>query len=449
MAAPEARGTAGVNPTAPLGGREAGTDPGRSGAVSAVVAVGNELLSGRTLDTNSAWLGEVLALAGAPVVHRIVVRDEDQAITEAVADARRRADLVVVTGGLGPTRDDRTLDAVAGLLGLPLEVDSGLETALRERFAQRGVPLPLANLRQARVPRGGTVLPNPLGTAPGILLRPSAGPPVVLLPGVPREMQAVVREGFLPLLSALTGGRLRPVHFRSIRTTGIPESALAARLEPVIESGALGPVEVAWLPRAAEVELRLVVRAEAVGAGEAEALLDRAESVLAPHVAPWRFQGPDLVDDVARALAARGWRMATAESCTGGLLGKRLTDRPGSSAWYAGGVVAYADSVKEVLLGVPTHLLREWGAVSGPVAQAMAEGIAERLGVQVGVSITGIAGPSGGSEEKPVGTVWLGVRVGGRTETRRLTLPGDRADIRTRSAQAALHLLLVTLEGRR
>lgn len=426
-----------------------GGGDGLPGAVAALVAVGDELLSGRTVDTNSAWLGRALATAGAPVLRRFTVGDNEPDIMEVLGAALSVADLVVVTGGLGPTHDDRTLDAVARFLGRPLEVDQGILDTLRNRFLSRGyVEFPPNNARQARVPRGAEVLPNARGSAPGLMLE-ADGRWVVLLPGVPGEMETLMDREVLPRLHRRLGGRLRPVHARVIRTTGVAESVLAGRVEAVIGRGDWGPVAVAFLPRTTGVEIRLTAQEEGDGgAGVVESLLEEAERRLAPLVDGYRYAGPDLVDDVAEALQEGGVRMATAESCTGGLLGKRLTDRPGSSAWYVGGVVAYDNAVKSGLLGVDPGLLDVHGAVSEPVARAMARGVAERLGVEVGVAVTGVAGPGGGTEEKPVGTVWMAVQVGERGSATLARFTGDRRDVRERSAQGALHLLLRVLEGR-
>jgi len=417
------------------------------GPVSAVVSVGEELLSGRTVDSNAAWLGVVLGDAGVPVARRYTVGDSPDEIATAVSLALAAASLVVVTGGLGPTHDDRTLDAVSALLGRELHTDEGLVQALRERFLRRGFQdLPRSNLRQARVPEGSTLLENRLGTAPGIQFD-LPGQRVVLLPGVPREMQTLMEERVLPGLPIFFPGRLRPVRSLTLRTTGIAESSLAGLLSPVLEDPLFPPVEVAFLPRVTGVELRLT-RRETGWAPEAAELLRLAQSQVLPVVAPWLYQGPDLVDDLGALLLARGGTLAVAESCTGGLLGKRLTDRPGSSRWFVGGVVAYANEVKRDLLGIDAGLLEAEGAVSGGVAAAMATGAMMRLHASAGIGITGVAGPDGGSEEKPVGMVWIGVAVGTKVETRVHHLPGDREDIRERSAQAAIQHLIRILEDR-
>jgi nicotinamide-nucleotide amidase len=410
-------------------------------ASAVVVAVGDELLSGRTVDTNSAWLGRVLAEAGIPVLRRATVADELPEIAGAVDDALARAELVVVTGGLGPTPDDRTVEAVAGLLGTPLREDPVTIARIRERYRARGLgEPPRSNFRQALVPEGSEVLPNPRGTAPGVFVA-HRGRWILLLPGVPAEMRALVESFLLPRLPALFPGRLAPIRTRTLRTTGIPESALAERLAPMIAHPAFAEVRVAFLPRATGVEVGLSIP-EGEGAAGA---LSGLEEAMRREIEPWFFAGPDLVDDVAEALQAAGLRLAAAESCTGGLVSGRLTGRPGSSAWFPGGIVAYANEVKAGILGVDPGVIEAFGAVSEPVAHAMAEGARTALGAECGIAITGVAGPGGGTETKPVGTVWVAAVTphGARAVLHRF--PGDRAEIRERSAQAALYLLLSLL----
>jgi nicotinamide-nucleotide amidase len=375
------------------------------------------------------------------------VADDAEEIREAVEDGLRRAELVVVTGGLGPTEDDLTLPAVAELFGAPLEEREEILERLRARFQAAGYDeLPRRNVAQARVPRGGRVLENPHGTAPGIVFTPEAGV-VALLPGVPREMKAMVRGDLVDVLKEEMGERFRPVHHRMIHTTGIAESELAGLLEEALPSDS-SPVKVAFLPDVRGVDLRLTARG--VGPERAARELDRMEAELEPVVGSYRFEAEsgDVVEAVSRELRRRGVRLGAAESCTGGLLAKRMTDRPGSSEVFAGGVVAYADEVKSSVLGVDPEAIRDHGAVSEVVAEALAEGIAKRLGTEAGVGITGIAGPGGGTEEKPVGLVCFAARVGNQVNVRRRTFPGDRDDVRERSVQATLALLLRLLEDR-
>lgn len=291
--------------------------------------------------------------------------------------------------------------------------------------------MPASNRRQAMFPEGATVLDNPLGSAPGF--RVDGGTAVVFsLPGVPVEFERLATDHVLPWLRDAWRDSLEAPAVRVLRTTGASESGLADRLEAV---EALGEVAVAFLPSTAGVDLR-------VQAADAAAL-ERADAVIAAQVgaALYARGDVDLVEVVAGALRARGWRLAVAESCTGGLLAQRITSFAGSSDYYLGGVVAYADRAKEVLAGVPASLIAEHGAVSAAVARALAEGVRERLGAEAGVAITGVAGPGGGTPAKPVGTVYVAARTPDAGEVRELALPGDRAAIRERSAQAALDLL--------
>lgn len=414
---------------------------------AALVTVGDELLSGQTVDGNAAWLGRELAALGIPVTRRHTVGDDAGEIRHALADALAVADLVMLTGGLGPTPDDITRDVVAEALGRPLEADEEVLERIRTLYRQRGLDeVPAPNRRVAQVPRGATKLGNPLGTAPGLALDVEDAL-VVLLPGVPRELKAIFGGDLVPHLRRRFAHRMVPVHIRTLRTTGIPESALAQKVAEALPQGP-APVRLAFLPDERGVDLRMTC----FGVGEEEATrrLDALEGILAPVVAPWRFEasGGDLVEAVTAALRATGRTLALAESCTGGLMAKRVTDLPGSSEVFRGGVVAYENRLKVELLGVDPAVLDRDGAVSGAVARQMALGVAVRLGAEAGVGITGVAGPGGGTEEKPVGTVWFAAAVDGRVEVRRRQFSGDRSGVRERAAQAAFFLLLRLLEGR-
>lgn len=423
---------------------------------SAVVTVGEELLSGATIDSNAAWLGRALGQLGIPVRARWTVGDRDDQIARVVAQALAEYHLVVVTGGLGPTEDDRTRPAVARALGQPLEIDPQVIEVLSERYRQRGyAELPPANLRQAEVPRGGVVLDNPVGTAPGLWIPTAAGDGrvVVLLPGVPREMRALFEQVIARARARFLEG-LAPVHSLNLYTTGIPESVLAPQVEEALGAVAERQVEVAYLPELTGVDLRLsVVSADARWA---DAVLHEAGNRLEPIIGDYRFEAPetgDLVEAVALRLSAAGRRMATAESCTGGGVAERLTGRPGASSWFVGGVVAYDNQVKVDLLGVDPVALERHGAVSTEVAAQMARGVLERTGADDAIALTGIAGPGGGSAGKPVGTVcWAVARRGAGSDVDEVQVsssstvfPGDREAVRVRSGQAALRDLYLQL----
>jgi nicotinamide-nucleotide amidase len=424
----------------------AGSAPGQ--ATSWIIAVGDELLLGQTVDTNGAWMGSRLAGLGVPCVGRTVVGDDDESLARAVAEARERAAVVILCGGLGPTRDDRTRPAVAAALGVGLVESPLVLEALRAHYAHVGDgTVPPANRGLAQIPRGATPLLNPVGTAPGIAIDADPGL-VVLLPGVPRELRALwprVEE----VIREVAGDTLLPVYTRMIYTTGIAESLLAPRVEARLASADPGEgatASLAYLPDLTGVKLRLTTAAP--DRETAAAALDRTEALLEPVVGPWRIPGGsgDLARAVVEALKGRGWTVGLGESCTGGLVARRITDVPGASSVFNGGVVAYANQMKSSLLQVPPEVIEANGAVSEPVALAMARGAAAAARAECGVGITGIAGPGGGSEEKPVGTVWIGVHTPGGTAAFHQVFRGDREAIRIRAAQAALRHLLQAVE---
>lgn len=405
-----------------------------------LVTIGTELLLGFTVDTNAAWLGQTLAAQGIRLARRTTVPDDPAAIREAVRDALARTGVVLTTGGLGPTRDDITKAAVAAIFGRRIVFDEAVWADLVARYARMGRPLSDANRPQAGVPEGALVLPNPRGTAPGLWIAGDQGT-VVMLPGVPREMRGLVREQVLPRLTATAAGRV--IRSRTLRTAGIPESNLAARLGDIEER--IAPVTLAFLPDVTGVDLRLT--AWDLEAGEADGRLEAA-AALARERAGGHAYGEgeaDLAGVVLERLRRRRQRLAVAESCTGGLLGGRVTGIPGSSDVFAGGVIAYSNAAKVGLLGVDEGTLQREGAVSEAVARQMAEGVARNFAAAAAVGITGVAGPDGGSEEKPVGTVWFGFVLDGAASAERVVFPGNRAEIRARAVQHALFRLFQAL----
>lgn len=399
-----------------------------------IVAIGNELLLGFTVDTNSGDIGRVLAAAGARVVRRTTVPDHPVAIHQAVAEALERTGRVFTTGGLGPTKDDITKKAVADLFGVPLDFDETLWQDLLDRYARLIQRSPERNRCQAEVPRGATVLPNRWGSAPGLWLQGAPGL-VIMLPGVPQEMRNLMTHEVVPRLADLQPTETI-IASKVLRTAGIGESTLAERIGDVED--AISPVTLAYLPGEAWVDLRLTAWKESPE--NANALLLRAVQEIRSRVGDACYGEGD--DDLAAVLlqAARdaGLTLAVAESCTGGMVGQRLTAIPGSSDVFRGGLIAYDDAIKQSMLGVPADVLRESGAVSEPVARAMADGVAQRFEADLAIAITGIAGPEGGSEEKPVGTVWHGYHIRGRTEARHRVYPGSRRGVRTRATVRAL-----------
>lgn len=401
-----------------------------------VVTIGTELVLGLTPDTNAADLGRALAAAGAEIVRHVSVPDRPAAIRAAIADALDRTGFVITTGGLGPTRDDMTKAEAAALFGKRLHVDENLLRRLEARFRRLGRPMPAVNRTQAEVPEGATVLPNPRGTAPGIWMEDARGRVAVLLPGVPSEMRGLLVEEVLPRVAQRVGSR-RVVLSRTLRTTGVPESALAERIGPVEDD--IAPLTLAYIPSLDGVDLRLT--AWSLPPDEAERRLAEAGAGLRARLEE-HYYGQDGADLAAVVLdQLRGQRLAVGESCTGGLVAARITAVPGASEVFVGGVVAYANGTKTNLLEVPTATLEAHGAVSEEAVRAMAEGAQRRFDANAAIAVTGIAGPGGGSPEKPVGTVWLAARLGGETRAVKRVFPGDRGEIRARAAQAALDLL--------
>ncbi len=401
-----------------------------------LLTVGTELLLGFTVDTNGAEIARALASIGVEVARRTSVGDDRVAIQDAIGTALDRTGAVLVTGGLGPTRDDITKHAVADLLGLPLEFHEEIWQGLLERFRGLGREPSMTNRSQAEVPRGGTVLRNRWGTAPGLWLDSPRGL-VIMLPGVPIEMRNLLAHEVVPRLAPLGGKRV--VRSLTVRTTSIPESTLAERLGDIED--AVRPLGLAYLPGLEGVDLRLT--SWGVDETESDVRLVAAAEELRRRAGEHVYgEGEEtLAGIVVGLLRERGWTIGVAESCTGGLLGGRLTDVAGSSAVFRGGVIAYDNDVKVSALDVPAEWLHLHGAVSEPVAAAMAEGVRRRLAVDIGVGITGIAGPGGGSPDKPVGTVCLAVAGPVASWSRRTIFPGSRPEVRARAVQAALFMV--------
>jgi nicotinamide-nucleotide amidase len=412
-------------------------------ARAAILAVGSELLTPSRIDTNSLFITDQLNRIGIDVVLKLVVGDSREELARAFQLARARAELVVVSGGLGPTDDDVTREAVAGALGRPLSEDEAITTQLRARFAARGftMPMPEINRRQAMVPRGATVLENTRGSAPGLWMEDDEGL-TLLLPGPPRELK--------PMLSALIEGQLGArssgASFvrRVIRVAGRIESHVDEALAPLYREWEVSrvPIRATILAALGQIELHLSVRT--ASRNEADAALERAAAQVVEllGVDVFTTEGLALEQVVGDLLAARERRIALAESCTGGLITSRLTDIPGSSRYVQQSVVVYSNESKTALAGVPPALIATHGAVSEEVAVAMAEGIRTRAAVDVGVGVTGIAGPGGGTPEKPVGTVAIAVTLGGGTiRSRIFRFMGEREQIKFQASQAALDMV--------
>ncbi len=406
-----------------------------------MVCIGDELLDGRTREGNGFWLGGWLRRAGHRLVSVTLVADDRANIVAALRRAANGAALVVVSGGLGPTLDDITRDAVADLLGDELRADEGSEERLRAKFARFGRPMPDNNLRQTLFPASARVVPNPVGTA-DCFVATFEGIPLLVLPGVPYEFETVAKLELPELLPAAA-----PRRFITRRTAGIGESDLARRMEAVPCPDGL---HVTWCASHPYVEVEI-----SAAAADDEALSAYASAALAP-LAPWLLpvdaEGAALsaAAAVLAALRQKGLRIATAESCTGGGVAKELTEIAGSSDAFACGVVTYSNRSKSELLDVPSALIKAEGAVSSAVASAMAEGARARLGVEVAVAVTGVAGPGGGSEAKPVGTVYVAVATPDEGWLMKLSLGRSRSrrQIRETTVVASLRLLERLLAGR-
>jgi nicotinamide-nucleotide amidase len=396
-----------------------------------VITTGTELLFGSVINTHLAFLGQQLFSLGLRISRQTTVPDGD-AIRDAIVEAAPRCQLILITGGLGPTTDDITREIVAELAGRPLEYDESIFARIKERFQKRGLRLTDPISRQAYVPRGAQVLPNDHGTAPGLYVPATeALPDMILLPGPPRELRPMFEQYASPIIRSLVGTTdLTAIIFR---TVGLGESYAQELIGA--DLAAINDLELGYCARIGELDLRLV--------GSLESVLKGAEIVrarLSEHIVS--EDGSEMEAIVVRLLTERGATVAVAESCTGGLLANRFTNVPGASAVFLEGNVTYSNAAKTRTLGVPVELLDSVGAVSKEVAQAMAEGARARAGATYSLSTTGVAGPDGGTPEKPVGTVFVGLAsADGPSQVEKLFFPTDRATFKQVVTEAALDLL--------
>jgi nicotinamide-nucleotide amidase len=400
-----------------------------------IVAIGTELLLGQIVDTNSSWMGEQLALHGIEHLRQTKVGDNHQRIVDAITEALARAEAVIVCGGLGPTQDDITREAIASVMGVPLVRRDEVADVIRALFASRGRAMPDNNLRQADVPEGATVIEQRTGTAPGLIC-PVGDKVVYAVPGVPYEMKEMLERAVLPDLAERAGVRVAIVS-RTLRTWGESESRVAELLGPRLEAlDRTGNPTIAFLASGIEgIKVRLTARAGTTA--EAEALLDAEEAEVRAVLGRLVFSAADepMEAAVGRLLVARGATLAVAESLTGGLVAARIVAVPGASEWFRGGIVSYASDVKHDLLDVPPGPV-----VSEAAAMAMAAGVRRVLGADVGLSTTGVAGPTE-QDGLPPGTVWLGMAVGDEVDAVQVRLPGDRERVRQMSVISLLDRL--------
>ena len=410
-----------------------------------ILCVGSELLLGQIIDTNAAYMAAQLARGGIDLHRKQTVGDNLDRIVDCIRGALERTDAVIITGGLGPTTDDLTREAIAGALGVELEFVPELERGLLDFFARRGITPSSTTMRQAYLPAGARAIPNPVGTAPGVQAETPDGKLIFAVPGVPREMKAMVDETIIPALLERLEGERSIIVSRTLRTFGIGESSLAEPLEDILTT-ATNPTVAPLIHGKTEVHLRLTAKAK--DEAEAGALLDAMEARLRERVGQFIFGVDDdtLAQVAVRALTSQGLTVAIAESLTGGSISTLLTDVPGASAALRGGVVAYSTEIKSSVLGIPAQLIEEHGVVSAATAEAMAKAVAQLFGADIGIATTGEAGPKPGSNAT-VGAVFIGLHHGEATQSWDREFFGDREGIRLRASLTALDLLRRHLES--
>jgi nicotinamide-nucleotide amidase len=401
-----------------------------------IIAIGSEMLTPFRLDTNSLWLTEKLNAMGIEVRVKTVVGDDEARLEETVRDAMKRSEIVISTGGLGPTEDDITRKIFARVLKRQLILQDAILEKLRARFARRNMPMPENNARQALVIHGAQILENNNGTAPGMLIT-EGDCTVVMLPGPPREMKPIFEASVAPVLKQRAGDML--IARKTLSIFGLGESAVDELAAPIYTQYQNPSTTILFKDGQIELHLTAQARNESETVKLLDELAGRLDEVLGEYI--FSRSNETLEEVVGQLLKLRGYTLATAESCTGGLVAGRITEVPGSSEYFIEGVVSYSNEAKIDLLGVPRELIETHGAVSEQVAGAMAAGIRKRAGSTFGAAVTGIAGPGGGSEEKPVGLVYIALADDSQTTTRKFLFPGDRQFIRTLSVNAALDMV--------
>ena len=401
--------------------------------MTAIITIGNEILLGKTLNTNLQYLATGLADLGLAVDYAVTVRDDRQQILEALDKCWQEHEIVITTGGLGPTDDDITKNTIADYFGKQMSFDPNVWAHVQTMFSRRDMPTPEINRNQALVPEGFRVLKNERGTAPGLMFELS-GKCLFALPGVPLEMKYL----FATHIKAILGKKYarKPVIQRNIHTFGISESLLAERLS---EFQIPQEISLAWLPQTGRVDLRLY--------GTDAELIDQTLNEIMETIRDyvWGIDEDTPPEVLGRLLREKNLSLAIAESCTGGLVQRLVTDVSGSSEYFKGGVVSYSNEMKRDILGVNAGTLKTYGAVSEPTAREMSAGVKELAGADIGISITGIAGPLGGSEEKPVGTVFFGLSIGDEEQVFRQIFTGDRENVRHKAAEYAIIKLIKEL----
>ncbi len=404
-----------------------------------IIIVGNEILSGYIVDTNSAFLSSELLKLGIEVIRKTVIPDKKSEILTSLQEGIERADIIILTGGLGPTHDDITKNSVASFLKRRLVLNDKVLTKVKEHFKKKDAEMPQVNTSQALIPQGTILLDNPVGTAPGLLFEEEENI-IILLPGVPTEMKEIFTTAVQPYLAKQSAGKI--ILTKTINTTGISESALYEKLRDILKTE-----NIAFLPFFAGVKIRATVESKTLKGAQNK--LSRITDSLIDKIDDFFYGSDDetLERVIGILLSMRRRTLSVAESCTAGLFMKRITDVPGSSHYFLGGVVSYSDDVKKKILKVSSKILKQKGAVSSEVAKEMAEGVRNLLKADYGVSITGIAGPTGDTEKKPIGLVYIGVSDQKKTYSKEFHFTGTRDIIRAQAVQAALDLLRRRLLG--
>jgi len=407
-----------------------------------LIFTGTELLLGHVLNTHAQYLGKRLSDMGLEIGLQTTVGDNWNIMEDILLTALKRSDLIVVTGGLGPTADDLTKEVVCSVTGVPLELDKDALSKITDFYEKRGIKITEGAVKQALFPKGSIILPNDCGTAPGAILEKD-GKMIVLLPGPPREMTTMFENYVVPYIDQKCRGR-EVTKYKVIKLTGISESAVQEKIKDL---GGRGNPEIAYVAKPGEIQVRVTARSQSPI--EAENLVNQLfieiEDRLKEHIFGY---DDELIEEVTgRLLASSRLTLATAESCTGGLISAKLTSLAGSSVFYKGGIVAYSNEVKEKLLGVPGEVLERYGAVSRETAFAMAHGVRRVIGADLGLAVTGIAGPSGGTPEKPVGLVYISLATADGQFCQRYIFPGNRQAVRQGVSNAALDLVRRHLLG--
>ena len=401
-----------------------------------LITIGDELLYGHTVDTNAAFIGEKIAEAGIELVYHTTVGDEPGSMLNAFALAMNRSDVVLTTGGLGPTHDDITKKVICKYFKRQLVFHEEILTELEKRYQTMGIKMPPINQNQALLPQGASFLRNRIGSALGIVMEEHRKV-FISMPGVPSEMEIMVTEELLPFLAKKAGNQV--IIHRRLRTFGLMESAIFEKVKNLVEEKSI--VSIAFLPGYHGVDIRLT--AKSGNEVETHRIIDDMEKRFLEKIGDYvyGFDSDELPGMIGKLLTERKMTIAVAESCTGGLLGKMITDIPGSSAYFLGGVIAYGNEIKMKLLSVPSETLEKYGAVSEETATSMAEGVRKLTGADIGVSITGIAGPDGGTAEKPVGLVYVGISAKGKSEVKEFKYGLSRDRTRNRTAYSALDMV--------